>query len=102
VHIEITYCQRNIPTSEMTLPAEKQAAKKRPYRRCRNNGPGCHREAGRAPLHHKARAGYWITTRTVVSGSRRMFKEMFLLTIREYWTINFREKAHKKKHFSDI
>ncbi|WP_162491064.1 MULTISPECIES: hypothetical protein [Pseudomonas] len=103
MHIEITYCQGNIPTSEMMLHADRQrtAEKSGNAESCSQgarvesgNEQSAHPSRGvRRLLECHSRRLVWRSSE--VEGKRTSVRQKNRIT-------HLREKTLQKKHFSDI
>jgi hypothetical protein len=100
MHIEVTDCQRNIPTSEKVPGAKTRTAKKTARPMLLPNDFSTPETSG-APIHHKFARLLESQARNLPRRSPGLEGKIFIEAQRRR-TTNFREKTDEKKPFSDI
>jgi hypothetical protein len=97
MHIEVTDCQRNIPTSEKVPCAKTRTAKKRPGRCCYQMTPVNLNQAERSFI--ASSQDYWKVTRETCFDVRQTLKEKSSLKRNEDGLQTLGKKLTKKSPF---
>jgi len=99
MHIEITDCQRNIPTSEKTARG-KRARQKNGQADITTN-KSIKPESSRVLIQREVRKTTGLSLAKLIPMSPKLEGKILRSGVSSL-TTNFREKSHEKKHFSDI
>jgi hypothetical protein len=100
MHIEVTDCQRNIPTSEKTVRG-KRARQKNGQADGTAGDSNEKLEPSRLLNHREVRKTTGMSPAKLASMSPKL-EGKFLTCAQRMLTTNFRENSHEKKLFSDI